>query len=221
MRPWGAEAFHATDFYNGADVFCRKRPNGTPDSDRVARFNADSRRIPVLIGNAIRQCFVISFKEREFESVAPPEWRAHFVSLNGVAAQIAAVAIGYWADRVKFGGNIAYIIEAGDDGDEMDAALRRTFNNPARRAQARMAAHPLVIPKGNARGLEASDFLAWHWNKFYVDRVASAEPRKVRNDFAAFVKFRAERVQINLFSGEYLERFLIENGCNRTPPNRM
>ncbi len=47
------------------------------------------------------------------------------MSLNGVAAEIAAVAIRYWADRVKFGRNMAYIIDAGDDGDEMDAALRR------------------------------------------------------------------------------------------------
>jgi hypothetical protein len=217
LRSWGVDAFHATDFYPGGGDFWRKLRDGTMHPERMARFQADSRRIPGLIGDAIRQCFVTSFRQREFESVAPPGWRDHFGSINGVAAQVTAAAIGHWSNRVRFGGKVAYIIEDGDDGIEMETSLRRLYDHPARRDHSRMAAPPVRVPKGNAKGLEASDFLAWHWNKFYVDSVAAMNPRKVRNDFAAFVKFRPERVQINFFTGEHLERFLAENGCVRTP----
>jgi hypothetical protein len=41
--------------------------------------------------------------------------------------------------------------------------------------------------KGTARGLEAADFVAWHWNKYYWDKVRSGRHDNPRKDFAALV----------------------------------
>ena len=56
-----------------------------------------------------------------------------------------------------------------------------------------MAALPKVIsvssftPVNNeiARGLEAADFVAWHWNKHYRDKIRDSKGDESRKDFAA------------------------------------
>jgi len=133
---------------------------------------------------------------------------------------MVAGAIGHWANESRYGGKVAYIIEDGDDGDEMAAALKGVYKNDKQRTHTRMAAPPLVVPKGAARGLEAADLMAWHWNKFYAESVLRTK-REARKDFAAFVDFtRAQRkIDVFLYEGDKLERFLIENGCSRRVPS--
>ncbi len=61
LKGWGAPAFHATDFYNGAEDFKRDTP------ERKALFDADSRRIPGMIGPHITRALAIAFRPLEAE----------------------------------------------------------------------------------------------------------------------------------------------------------
>jgi hypothetical protein len=113
---------------------------------------------------------------------------------------------------------MAYFIEAGDDGREIEIALRRIYDNPETRKHTRMAGYPVVVEKGRARGLEAADFMAWHWNKLYVDSLATHNPREMRKDIASLVKMlgaKDEKIATHIFTGEVLDKFLIANGCVR------
>ena len=218
LKGWQATEFHATDFYSGYGEFKRHCPDGKLDPNLKARFDRDSRELPTIIGTHVGKLFLVSLKEQEFESVAPPAWREHFGTLPAVAAQMTASVIGYWSNRTNYKGPIAYVIEAGDDGREMERALRKMFDDPTNREHTRMAGYPTVVEKGRARGLEVSDFIAWHWNKFYVDSLATHTPRDMRKDIASLVKMlnmKQDQIELHLFTGEVLEKFLEVNGCVR------
>lgn len=131
---------------------------------------------------------------------------------------MTAGVIGHWANRVGYVGKVEYVIEDGDDGVEMQAALKRLYASAEQRAHTRMAAHPRLAPKGNVRGLEASDFVAWHWNKYYEESVKT-DARRPRKDLVAFLDHTPKnKVLVYLYTGRDLEQFLLDNGCSRVPP---
>jgi hypothetical protein len=63
-----------------------------------------------------------------------------------------------------------------------------------------------MVGKGTERGLEASDFVAWHWNKHYMEKLKLGDdtPRK---DFAAFIKLSENKVSNAFVTGERLTEF--------------
>jgi hypothetical protein len=221
LEGWGAGAFHATDFYPGGGEFRRTGSDGQIDPRRVAKYQQDSKRIPHIIGNTAHKLFVVSFRQFEFEAVAPIAWQRHFGSLYGVALQLALDAIGHWANSVKYHGKIAYFIESGDEGQaDADRAFLACRTDPGRRAHTRFATHTFGA-KGMFRGCEVADFIGWQWNKFYADTLATdtgAPRRDMRKDLEALLLLKHGLLEVFLFTGPTLEKFLIERGCTRTPP---
>jgi hypothetical protein len=222
---WGAPAFHATDFYpGGGDYFWRERPRGTKDQERVDRFERDSRRLPGLIEPYVRKLFVVAFQKNEYETVAPLAWRQRFGDVNSIAAQMICQSVGFWADREKHEGEIAYFYETGDgpDDEQFHNALQRVFRVPERRRFARMASTPIGLEKGKARGLEVADFLSWHWNKYHAEtRMAEGRPRELRKDIRALMEMlemRQETIDVRLFTGDGLRDFLLSHGCTLGRP---
>jgi hypothetical protein len=65
-----------------------------------------------------------------------------------------------------------------------------------------------TIDKGSARGLEAADFLAWHWNKYYMDKFRLGKEHEVRKDFAAMIQAAENKVYASLIVGDKLKRLL-------------
>jgi hypothetical protein len=65
---WGASAFHATDFYGGADEFRRNSP------ERASLHTEDSKRIPELIGSNVEKVTLIAFRPSEYLTEAPAGW---------------------------------------------------------------------------------------------------------------------------------------------------
>lgn len=217
VRRWQADAFHATDFYNGArPFFWWTREDGSLDSRRRERHVRDSHRVPYLIGKYSHQLSVISLKPDEFKRVAPLNWREHFGEFPRVIAQMTIGMIGHWADAAGYEGEIAYFFEDGDS-PQFEDGLVSSYRNDKQRAHGRMAGRPVPVKKGKARGLEAADFLAWHWNKFYVDTYSVANtPRRPRADLRALldtVRLGNKRVHTHLVTGPSLRTFLTDNGC--------
>src|SRR5262245_43417020 len=138
LKEWEASAFHATDFYPGARDFRRKRPDGTPDPERMSWFERDTRRIPGLIEPYVRKLFLVAFSRDEYEAVAPLTWRQKYGPVNFVAAQMMAQSIGHWANDVNHDGEIVYLYENGNGPDdaEMHNGLLHSFRNTKSRKHA-------------------------------------------------------------------------------------
>lgn len=75
LKRWGADAFHATDFYNGAGDFRRENASGGKEVGLDAQFHADCRLIPRVVSSNMTLACVVSFDEAEFKRVAPQQWQ--------------------------------------------------------------------------------------------------------------------------------------------------
>jgi hypothetical protein len=64
-----------------------------------------------------------------------------------------------------------------------------------------------IIDKGTERGLEAADLLAWHWNKYYMDKMRVGKSHDPRKDFAALIAASKEQVYTIFLTGENLKFF--------------
>ena len=75
----GIGHFHAADFY-GRYGYCKGIPKDKHDFA--------CRRIPQLINEHTSCVLTVSFRQQEFDTVAPPEWKKRFGSTHGVATQM-------------------------------------------------------------------------------------------------------------------------------------
>lgn len=184
LKPWGVEAFHSTDFYCGAQGFERDTP------ERKKLFENDCMRIPAMVGKHAHRILIVSFRPREFESEAPAMWKEKFgTSIHSQAVQLALIANGWWASvKAQQDDLFAYVMESGDtdEGEILQIVERmRTEHEPTAK-MIRVSSFTSAL-KGTARGLEAADFVSWHWNKYYMDKVRKGDADNPRKDFAAFL----------------------------------
>jgi hypothetical protein len=186
LKKWNANAFHATDFYPGGGEFERTT------EERKEWHDADSRAIPSMIGKRLTRVTAMSFLTEEFKRVA--------------SVQLCMISLGYWLKDTSSTERFEYFQESGDEGQgAINHVVEKFRTDPEMGPHVRIASFKTVA-KGTARGLEASDFVAWHWNKHYMDRIRKGEmaPRK---DFAAFMKIAEDKVSTAFVSGEKLKYF--------------
>jgi hypothetical protein len=205
LKAWGASAFHATDFYIGAGEFTR----GTPARQQL--FEEDSKRIPGMIARAVQRVSTVSFRPEEFKQVVSAGWKARFgTSIHSYAVQLSLFANGYWReDRCRLE-SFAYFMETGDtDQDEVLKTVDRM------RSDKKFGIPPIIkvsaftpLDKGMARGLEAADFVAWHWDKHYMDKMRAGKTKEPRKDFAAFADIAGDKFDYFFLTGDDLQLFL-------------
>lgn len=211
VRAWGATAFHATDFYNGGGEFKRDTPY------RKTMFEKDSQTIPVVIGSKLQDMLLVSFRPDEYTKNAPPGWKEQFgTSIHSIAVQLCLIANGWWRYYKYRNDKFAYFMETGDtDQGEVTKTVERM------RADTKTGTGHLIgvasftpVDKGMARGLEAADFAAWHWNKYYMDKLRFGKKDEPRKDFEALVNSaKPDSVHYIFASGEKLKYFF-----NLVPP---
>jgi hypothetical protein len=203
LKGWGASAFHATDFYNGAGEFKRDTPS------KRERYEKDSKLIPRLVGENVDYILVVAARPDEFLREASQQWRGTFgTNVHSIGVQMILIAMGWWAEEHHFNERFAYFRESGDEDDAEVAAtverMREGHADTARMIRVSSFAH---IEKSIAKGTEASDFVAWHWNKWYMDKVRSGEGQNPRKDFAALVGFAEHKFKHIFLSGDNLKFF--------------
>jgi hypothetical protein len=190
LKAWGAEEFHAKEFFPGAGRFKRDTP------EKEALFQEHCRRIPEILSSSIARIEVISFRPQEFLAVASPKWKKQIgTSLHSQATQICLLINGDWLKDDKMEGeSFAYFMESGDpDEAEVLRAVQamRAHENTARHMQ---ISSFTIVNKGQARGLEAADYVAWQWNKYYIESDSWTDTsRWPRKDFLALVDGRARK----------------------------
>lgn len=201
VNAWGAKALHATDFYNGGEEFKR---------DTAAKkelFEQQCRIIPNLIGHKARRILLVSFRPDEYLRVAPQQWKDFFgTSVHSIAVQLALISNGYWRQSRGPLERFAYFMESGDPGD---AEIARTVAKMRNDTITGTSQHIRVgsfttIEKGRARGLEAADFSAWHWNKHYMDKLRKGQEMNPRKDFEALVNSANGKLTSLFATGEKL-----------------
>jgi hypothetical protein len=204
LRAWGAPAFHATDFYSGAQEFVRNTP------ERKRLFDEDSQRIPQLIGEHIKHILIVSFRPEEFSEVASLQWKKKFgTSVHSHAVQLSLIGNGWWLRDHYRHESFAYVMETGDpDQDEVAKTVERMRQDTATGTAGLIkVASFALVDKGMARGLEAADFVAWHWNKYYMDKIRTGNEANPRKDFAALVAASREKVGYIFATGDKLKYF--------------
>jgi hypothetical protein len=203
LRRWGASAFHATDFYSGCKEFKRK-----DIPKREAWFQEDCRTIPSLVGEKVERVLAVAFRPDEFAAKASQDWKDRFgTDTHPMAVQLCLVMNGCWLRDKGSTEYFAYVREKGDEGEgKVDEVVDRLWHDPAYGPLVRIKSYTKV-DKTVARGTEASDFVAWHWNKHAVERLGKGlEPRK---DFVAFAKLTElkGKVQSAFVTGDKLDIF--------------
>lgn len=200
LREWEASAFHATDFYPGAEEFKRDTPK------RQALFEKHSRLLPGMVGSHVERILIVCFRPEEFLQTASPDWRAAFgTSVHSMAVQFTLLSNGFGRQEKCPSQSFAYFMESGDkDEAEVVAAVATMRGHPQTARDVAVSAFT-PVDKGLARGTEAADFCAWHWNKYYMDKMRKDMPNDPRKDFAALVETSNHKVDYLFATGASLE----------------
>src|SRR6266850_2972718 len=172
LGAWGASAFHATDFYNGAEEFKRDTPR------REHLFAVDSKRIPRMVGENVERISIVSYRPEEFNQVASPEWKEKFgTSVHSQAMQLCLIANGWWRKEKCPSESFAYFMETGDtdEGEVLKSVERMRHDTQTGTGSVIGVKSFTPLDKGMARGLEAADFVAWQWNKYYMDKIRTGK----------------------------------------------
>lgn len=204
LRAWGAPAFHATDFYNGAAEFKRD----TAEKQRL--FEADSKRIPEMVAKHAQYMLAVSFRPDEFHQVAPKQWKEHFgTSVHSLAVQLALIANGWWRYEKCRNERFAYFMESGDtdEGEVLKTVERMRHDVEGGTSEVIRVSAFTPVDKGMAKGIEASDFIAWHWNKYYMDKIRHGKEMEPRKDFRAFSEVARKKFEFIFATGETLRYF--------------
>jgi hypothetical protein len=64
-----------------------------------------------------------------------------------------------------------------------------------------------LVEKGKARGLEAADFVAWQYNKHYMDKVRLGRENDPRKDCRALVEIAGNKMKVMDLRGDDLKYF--------------
>jgi hypothetical protein len=192
--------FHAKDFYPGGGIF-----SGTERSqlDKAARV------IPSIIDAGVKQVLGISFREEEYDRRVPRDLKESTANIYTAALEILFAHVGQWADSIGYNGPIAYVFEAGDEGQAFIDDMLSELTNGKRQNIARDIRYHshMFVKKGEGRGVEASDCVAWHWNKYFAETVY-VQKREMRADFEAMTSRHPEKYLMFRYMGDTLGEFL-------------
>jgi len=203
LRGWTASAFHSTDFYPGAQEFKR----GT--QAKKDRFDRDSKIVPRLIRENTKYILVVAARPQEFLKEAPDSWKNTFgTNIHAIGIQTLLITMGWWAEDNCYNEKFAYFRESGDKDDGEVArsveAMRTGHPDTARLIRISSFAH---VQKGIERGTEAADCVAWHWNKWYMDKARRGKEQEPRKDFAELVGSQKDKFGYIFLTGDRLKFF--------------
>ena len=204
LKPWSATAFHATDFYGGANEFDW---NSKPEL-RALQIS-DSRRIPSMIGKKVERVLLVAIKPDEYLEKAPRGWLELFgTSAHSMAMQVILLDLGWWRTDHIPSHKFAYFMERGDPdyGKVMETQENMRANLETSKVIG-VKSFTGMEKKHQVRGLEVADFFSWHWNKYCVDFLLKGNANDARKDFKAAVAASGNSVSHIFLTGKDLEYF--------------
>ena len=204
LKPWGATAFHATDFYGGANEFDWNR------NPKLREMQiADSKRIPHMIGDKVERVLLVAIKPKEYLEKAPIGWLDLFgKSVHSIAMQVILLDLGWWRTDHIPTKKLAYFIERGDvDYGKVMETQENMRANPETGKVIGVSSFTSYEKNQQVRGIEAADFFSWHSNKYCVDYLLKGNPQEARKDFKAAVSASGNSVEQIFLTDKHLEYF--------------
>jgi hypothetical protein len=198
--------FHMVDFVAGRGAF-----SGITHRERAQLIRA----VVALINHRFAFGVAVSCRLAEVHSVAP-RWIEGFGHAYPVLCHLAMGSVGDWTRQNSRHGRppdgVRYIFEAGHGAqDEAQRFISRIADDPdpgaaELRAYYSYESHGFQ-PKPALGALQAADFFAWEWAKFY-DETVEQDLRPMRGSLLALLKKKSHRFQATHITGEPLRRYM-------------
>jgi hypothetical protein len=140
-----------------------------------------------------------------------PRWIQGFGHPYAICCHLALTTLGIWARDHNYRNGIAYMFETGDRyADEAHRMLSLSAKNPIARASYEYLSHSFLSKTDNAATpLQAADFFAWEWGKFFDETVVERK-RPMRLSLAHLINGHLDRYRFHPMYGERFLRFLDE-----------
>jgi hypothetical protein len=196
--------FHMTELCAGRGQF-----QGISIDDRVHALSCAVDVISALCYASVG----ISFRQKEFEQMAPPEWPTFRGSIYSVACHMCLQTTAHWLRSNRSHLDVEYVFEDGHRmKGEADNVLKAIAKDERARKHFRYRNHRFA-EKGQEYGLQAADLLVWVVTKAAI----IGETRKMPKALYPFIfeirrlgRTLNDRTHIHEFTGDLLERFLVE-----------
>ena len=193
---------HTTDFFALGGEY-KKAGLSRDDRDEMVKQAIAIIRNRMICGVAV-SCWVQDVENHS------PKWIKGFKSPYSICSHLAMSSMAIWAVKNKCEkSGIAYTFEAGD-----------RYANEANYMMSNAATHPEVqygyqyrshhfLPKGELEAvpIQAADFLAWEWSK-YFDETFHLEKRPMRKSLGYLLDGQAHRYMLRPMYGEKFIKFL-------------
>ncbi len=163
-----------------------------------------------MIAEHVYRVLLVSFRPAEYLQAAPPGWKEQFgTSVHSIAVQLCLISNGWWRYEHCRHERFAYFMEIGDtdEAEVLKTVERMRRDTKHGTAEVIRVAAFKPVEKGLAKGLEAADFAAWHWNKYYMDKFRTEKAMEPRKDFEAFANIAQGKVDYIFATGELLKYF--------------
>jgi hypothetical protein len=138
-----------------------------------------------------------------------PRWIRGFGHPYAVCCHLAMAAMGIWArDHHEITG-ITYAFESGDAySDEAHSVMSGSANHPIAKYQYQYKSHAFFgKDEPEAVPIEAADFLAWEWGKFFEESFVTRK-RPMRLSLVHLLNGQLERYMLRPMYGERFARYL-------------
>ena len=199
-RAFGNDSFSWAELVNRAGQF--RHLQGREHDDQHRHLVTEGVRIVrdhVIAGS------VVSCWRQDVENFSPT-WIKGFGHAYSVAGHMAIAGMGMWAKRNDYKAGIAYLIEAGDEGqDELEHLLSHASKSPDAQSLYQWAGHSM-IPKTACSPFHGPDMLAWEWGKWWLESVFQKR-RPMRLSFVNLLIGRLDDHVFKFLAGQPLMRF--------------
>jgi hypothetical protein len=137
-----------------------------------------------------------------------PRWIRGYGYPYAVCCHLAMAAMGIWARDHDYRTGIAYVFENGDEHAAEATTLMRNAGHPLIQSQYQYRSHGFVRKDDPiAAPIQAADFLAWEWGKFF-DETATVHKRPMRRSLAYLLKGQMDRYMLRPMYGDRFARYL-------------
>ncbi len=155
-----------------------------------------------IIVSRISAGFVCSISEEDYLSVVSKGWLKKYGSAYTILLQWCLASVGYWLDKGSYSGPVAYFFESGHRNQ--GEANKKKVSEQYRYCSHTFAGKRLAVP------LQAADFLAWEWCKFWRETYLD-KARYPRLSFARVILAKQTYHETKHLDRRILRRFILEN----------
>jgi hypothetical protein len=138
-----------------------------------------------------------------------PRWIRGFGHPYAVCCHLAMTTMGIWARENDYRSGIAYVFEAGDAyASEADDIMQGAAKHPIAQESYQYKSHAFLNKTDTgASPIQAADFLAWEWGKFFEETLAERK-REMRLSLAYLINGQLDKYKFQPMHGERFLKYL-------------